>query len=342
VPLCVTDFKNLRTYTECHREPQRIKYLDEFKVLMLSLVIPIFNEEKLIDELVKRTVSALDSFISDYEVIFVDDGSTDNSLELLLSLQKNSRKIKVLSLSKNFGHQAAYTAGLEYSIGELVAMMDGDLQDPPELLKEMYKKIMEEGFDIVSGKRTGRKGKKGRNLYAVIFHLFFRHIGEIKNMENYGNFSMMKRKAVDALLSLKEKVRYLPGLRTYIGFRQGYVEFVREDRFKGSPKMSIRKLFMLAGDAIFSFSKIPLRFCLILGSIGTLVFMGAGIYVLIAKIYGFAVPGWSSTLLSIYFLGSIQLVFLGVLGEYVYRNYKEAQNRPVYFVRKYYGGDPEN
>lgn len=305
---------------------------------MFSLVIPIFNEENVIDELVKRTISAIESFIIDYEVIFVDDGSTDQSLEKILGWRQKNSKIKVLLLSKNFGHQAAYTAGLEHAKGDLVAMMDGDLQDPPELLSEMYRRIKEEDFDIVSGKRTGRKGNKGRILYAILFHLFFKNIGEIKNMENSGNFSMMKRDAVDALLMMKEKVRYLPGLRTFIGFRQGYVEFIREDRFKGNPKMNIRKLFILAADAIFSFSRFPIRLCLILGTIGAVVFMGAGIYVLIAKVYGFAVIGWSSTLLSIYFLGSIQLVFLGILGEYVYRSYKESQNRPVYFVRKFYDG----
>ena len=308
---------------------------------MLSLVIPIFNEEKLVDELVKRTISSIESFITDYEVIFVDDGSTDQSLEKILLWQKKNNHIKILSLSKNFGHQAAYTAGLEYSKGDLVAMMDGDLQDPPELLADMYNRIYEENYDIVSGKRTGRKSKNSRVYYTVLFHLLFKHIGEIKNMENSGNYSMMKREAVDALLSMKEKVRYLPGLRTFIGFRQGYVEFVRDDRFKGNPKMSFHNLNVLAADAIFSFSRFPIRFCLILGSIGTLVFMGAGIYVLIAKVYGFAVIGWSSTLLSIYFLGSIQLVFLGILGEYVYRNYKESQNRPVYFVKKFYDGGPE-
>jgi len=305
---------------------------------MLSLVIPIFNEESLVDELVKRTISSIETFITEYEVIFVDDGSSDQSLNKLLRWQQNNRKIKILSLSKNFGHQAAYTAGLEHASGEIVAMMDGDLQDPPELLSDMYRKITEENFDIVSGKKTGRKGNKGRNLYAVLFHLIFKHIGEIKNMENSGNYSMMKREAIEALLSMKEKVRYLPGLRTFIGFNQGYVEFVREDRFRGDPKMSIRKLFILAADAIFSFSRFPIRFCLILGTIGTLMFMGAGIYVLIAKVYGFAIIGWSSTLLSIYFLGSIQLVFLGILGEYVYRSYKESQNRPVYFVKKFYDG----
>ena len=308
---------------------------------MLSLVIPIFNEEKLIDELVKRTISSIESFILEYEVIFVDDGSTDHSLERILSCQKKNCKIKILSLSKNFGHQAAYTAGLEHSKGDVVAMMDGDLQDPPELLAEMYRKISVEDYDVVSGKRTGRKGKNSRDHYAVIFHLLFKYIGEIKNMENSGNYSMMKREAVDALLSMKEKVRYLPGLRTFIGFRQGYIEFVRDDRFKGNPKMSISKLIVLASDAIFSFSRFPIRFCLILGSLGAFVFMTAGIYVLIAKAYGFAIIGWSSTLLSIYFLGSIQLIFLGIMGEYVYRNYKESQNRPVYFVRKFYDGGPE-
>jgi dolichol-phosphate mannosyltransferase len=308
---------------------------------MLSLVIPIFNEEKLIDELVKRTISSIESFIADYEVIFVDDGSTDQSLEKILSWQKNNNHIKILSLSKNFGHQAAYTAGLEYSKGDLVAMMDGDLQDPPELLADMYKKINEENYDIVSGKRTGRKSKSGRVRYTILFHLLFKHISEIKNMQNSGNYSIMKREAVNALISMKEKVRYLPGLRTFIGFRQGYIEFVRDDRFEGNPKMSFYNLNVLAADAIFSFSRFPIRFCLILGSIGTLVFMCAGIYVLIAKVYGFAVIGWSSTLLSIYFLGSIQLVFLGILGEYVYRSYKESQNRPIYFVKKFYDGGQE-
>ncbi|HZY24471.1 MAG TPA: glycosyltransferase family 2 protein, partial [Bacteroidales bacterium] len=278
---------------------------------------------------------------TDYEVIFVDDGSTDRSLEKILFWQKQNIHIKILSLSKNFGHQAAYTAGLEYSKGDIVAMMDGDLQDPPEMLAEMYRKIFEEEYDVVSGKRIGRKGKNKRDHYAVLFHLIFKYIGEIKNMENSGNFSMMKRQAVEALLSIKEKVRYLPGLRTFIGFRQGYIEYMRDDRFRGKPKMSISKLFTLAADAIFSFSRVPVRFCLILGSIGAIVFMVAGIYVLIAKIYGFAVIGWSSTLLSIYFLGSIQLIFMGIVGEYVYRNYKESQNRPVYFVKKFYDAGKE-
>jgi dolichol-phosphate mannosyltransferase len=308
---------------------------------MFSLVIPIFNEEKLIDELVKRTISSIESFIKDYEVIFVDDGSTDQSVTAILLWREKNNRIRLLSLSKNFGHQAAFTAGLEYARGDIVTMMDGDLQDPPELLAEMYRKINSEDYDIISARRSGRKGSNSRNLYTSLFHSIFKNIGDIRNMDNYGNYSMMRRIAVDALLSMKEKVRYLPGLRTYIGFKHGDVEFVRKDRQSGKSKMTMKRLFILASDAIFSFSRFPVRFCLILGTLGTLVFMSAGIYVLVAKATGIAVPGWSSILLSIYFLGSVQLVFLGILGEYIFRNYKESQNRPVYFVRKFYDDSPE-
>lgn len=306
---------------------------------MLSLVIPIFNEEPLLDELLKRTIPAMESFISDYEVIFVDDGSTDSSLQKLLSFRKENKRIKVLTLSRNFGHQAAFTAGLSYAKGDIVAMMDGDLQDPPEMLGDMYRMITEEGYDVVNGRKTSRKGSSRRNFYTFIFHMMFRRVSEMEKIGNAGNFSMMTRDAMDALLSMKEKIRYLPGLRSFIGFRQGFVDFVRDDRYEGDPKMSYKKLFSLAMDAIFAFSKFPIRLCLYLGITGIVVFLVAGIYVLIAKAFQFAIPGWSSTLLSIYFLGSIQLVFLGIIGEYIFRNYKESQNRPVYFVKKYYDSE---
>jgi len=305
---------------------------------MLSVVIPIYNEEPLLDELVKRTIPAIESFIDDYEVIFVDDGSTDKSLQKLLDFRKENLKLKVLTLSRNFGHQAAFTAGLKYAKGDLVAMMDGDLQDPPELMAEMYRKIREEGYDVVNGRKTGRKGRKSRKFLTFLFHLLFRRISNMEDMGNQGNFSMMTRDAADALLSIEEKIRYMPGLRSFIGFRQGSVGFVRDDRYDGDPKMSTRKLFSLAMDAIYAFSRFPIRLCLYLGIIGIIVFMTAGIFVLIAKMFHFATPGWSSTLLSIYFLGSIQMVFLGILGEYIYRNYKESQNRPLYFVKKFYDG----
>ena len=181
---------------------------------MFSLVIPIYNEEKLIDELLDRTVQSIESFTKEYEVILVDDGSTDKSLQIMLARKEKNNRIKLLSLSRNFGHQAAFTAGLEYAKGDIVAMMDGDLQDPPALLPEMYRKICEEEYDIINAKRTGRKGSSSRNIYARMFHSVFKSIGDIKYMESYGNYSVMTRQAVDALLSMKEKVRYLPGLRS--------------------------------------------------------------------------------------------------------------------------------
>jgi dolichol-phosphate mannosyltransferase len=302
--------------------------------MMFSLVIPVYNESQLIDDLVTRSVAAVESFTGDYELLFIDDGSTDDTVKRLLKHRLQNKKIKIISLSKNFGHQAAFTAGLERSKGDIVAMMDGDLQDPPELLAEMHRKINGEGYDIISGRRTGRKGKNNRTFYTFLFHLLFKNIAGLENMENAGNFSMMTREALQALLSMNEKVRYMPGLRSFIGFNQGTVDYIRDDRAHGEPKMSLSKLFALATDAIFSFSRLPIRLCLWLGSIGTIVFMLAGIYVLIEKILGLALLGWSSTLLSLYFLGSIQLIFLGIVGEYVFRIYKESQNRPIYFIKK--------
>lgn len=307
---------------------------------MFSLIIPVYNEEGLIDELTARTIKAVESFISNYEILFINDGSTDDTLKKLIEVRKRYSRIKIVDLSRNFGHQAAFTAGLELAMGNYVAMMDGDLQDPPELLGEMYRKIKDEGFDIVTGKRVGRKGKRLR-VITNLFHAFFKKVARMEDMENAGNFSMMNRAAVNALVKMKESIRYLPGLRTFIGFNQGYVEYVREDRVGGEPKMTLGKLIILGADAIFSFSNFPIKVCLILGISGTAVFMIAGIYVLAAKILGFALVGWSSTVLSIYFLGSIQLIFLGVVGEYVYRIYKESQRRPLYLVKKFYDAESE-
>ena len=307
---------------------------------MFSLIIPVYNEEHLIAELAARSVKAVEAFTLNYEILLINDGSTDSTLQKLIEVRKHHSRIKIVDLSKNFGHQAAFTAGLEMALGNYVAMMDGDLQDPPELLARMYQMIKEDGFDIVSGKRKGRKGKRLR-FATNLFHLFFRKIAGITEMENSGNFSIMNRAAVNALLQMKETIRYLPGMRSFIGFQQGYVEYVREDRMGGESKMSLPKLVVLGADAIFSFSKFPIKVCLFLGTIGTIVFFFAGIYALVDKIFGWSVLGWSSTVLSIYFLGSIQLIFLGVVGEYVYRIYKESQNRPIYLVKKFYDAEAE-
>ncbi|MDR1861302.1 MAG: glycosyltransferase family 2 protein [Bacteroidales bacterium] len=302
--------------------------------MQLSVVIPLYNEATVVDALLSRTLAALDSFCPDFELIVVDDGSSDMTLPSLLAYQQADPRIRVIELSRNFGHQAAFTAGLEHARGQFIAMMDGDLQDPPEVLGAMYERLASGQCDVASGKRTERHGNKAKNGMTNIFHFLFQRLAGLRGMENAGNFCMMNRDALYALLSLDERVRYLPGLRAFIGFRQEYVEYARDARFDGTAKMSLFKLLTLATDAIFSFSRTPVRLCLTIGLVGALVFFIAGIYVLIAKGFGFAIPGWSSTLLSIYFLGSIQLVFLGVVGEYVYRIYKESQRRPHYFIRK--------
>jgi len=307
---------------------------------MFSLIIPVYNEEDLINELAERAIKAVESFTSNYEILFINDGSTDSTLRKLIKVRKHFSKVKIIDLSRNFGHQAAFTAGLEMAMGNYVAMMDGDLQDPPELLAEMYRMITEDRFDIVTGKRKGRKGKRLR-ITTNLFHMLFKKVAGLDEVENSGNFSMLNRAAVDALVQMKETIRYLPGLRSFIGFNQGYIDYIREDRAGGEPKMTTGKLVLLGADAIFSFSKFPIKVCLFLGLIGAIVFMFAGIYVLVAKAFGFALYGWSSIVLSIYFLGSIQLIFLGVVSEYVYRIYKESQNRPIYLVKKFYDTDTE-
>lgn len=302
----------------------------------ISVVIPLYNEEHLVGNLVERTVAVLKGITPDFEIIFVDDGSKDGTVTWLAEARKTDTRIKILELSKNFGHQAAFTAGLTFAKGRFVVMMDGDLQDPPELIPVMYRMLLSDEYDVIFGKRTNKPNLQGRNLLALSFHKSFKRFSGFPDIDNVGNFSAMNRDALTALLQFTESIRYLPGLRHFIGFRQGFVEYLREERYQGKSKMKYSKLLTLSSDAIFSFSKFPIRFCLYLGIIGILVFFLAGLYTLIAKLTGFAVIGWSSTLLSIYFLGSIQLTFLGVIGEYIYRIYKESQHRPLYFVRKFH------
>jgi dolichol-phosphate mannosyltransferase len=303
--------------------------------MMISLVIPVYNEELLIEELFTQSMQAMQRVTQEFEIICVDDGSTDSTLQKLIACHQDDKRFKVLVLSRNFGHQAAYTAGLQHAKGEYVAMMDGDLQDPPDLIAEMHRKLITGEYDVVYGKRKGRQEAFMKKMLIKSFHSVFKRLSRIEQADNVGNFSMMNRKALEALLSLREKNRYLPGIRFFIGFRQGYVEYDRQGRSSGEAKMSTKKLFNLAFDAIFSFSNLPIKVCLYTGLVGIIVFMLAGLYVLIDKLTGRALYGWSSTVLSIYFLGSVQLVFLGVLGEYVFRIYRETQNRPMFIVRDY-------
>jgi glycosyltransferase involved in cell wall biosynthesis len=306
-------------------------------VPLLSVVIPVYNEEELVATLVARCLAALASVSADFELICVDDGSRDRTLPRLLALRAAEPRLKVLCLSRNFGHQAAYTAGLHAAQGEYVAMMDGDLQDPPELLPRMYELLRHDACDVVYGQRTDRAEGWGRQLLIKSFHGIFRNFSKLREADNVGNFSMLNRRALTAFLSLQEKNRYLPGLRSFIGYRQVSLPYAREARPDGTlPKMSYQRLFALALDALFSFSDLPIKICLYTGLLGIIVFTLAGIYVVVSKLAGVAPVGWSSLGMSLYFLGFIQLLFLGIMGEYVFRIYRENQNRPLYFVQHYH------
>ena len=297
----------------------------------------MYNEEALVGALVARCVAALAGITADFELICVDDGSRDHTLPRLLAARAAEPRLKVLALSRNFGHQAAYTAGLHAAQGQYVAMMDGDLQDPPELLPRMWELLRHDAHDVAYGHRTDRAEGWGRQVLIKTFHRLFRDFSRLNEADNVGNFAMLNRRALTAFLSLHEKNRYLPGLRSFIGFRQVAVPYARQARPDGSmPKMGYGRLFALALDALFSFSNLPIKICLYSGLFGMVVFLLAGVYALSSKALGLALLGWTSLELSIYFMGFIQLLFLGIMGEYVFRIYRENQNRPLYFVQQYY------
>ncbi len=301
---------------------------------MISIVIPIYNEELLIEELIKRTFNAVSKFTSEFEIILVDDGSQDNSLVKLIQHNRLEKRIKIVQLSRNYGHQAAYTAGLSIAVGEHIVMMDGDLQDPPELIEEMYNKLKENNtLDIVYAKRKTKKERISRGIMMLIFHKIFKKIIKIESADDVGNFSVFTKEVKDAILLYSEKTRYLPGIRFHIGFSQDFILFDRDERFAGKAKMNVSKLFSLALDAIFSFSNFPIRFMLVLGVFGvTISFLGF-LYVFVSKILGIAPFGWSSNLFFLFLFNSLQITFLGILGEYIYRIYKEVQNRPLFIIK---------
>jgi glycosyltransferase involved in cell wall biosynthesis len=304
---------------------------------MISVIIPIYNEELLIDELVKRTMNALQKITNNFEVIFVDDGSEDNSLSILMRFNKTDGRCKVLQLSRNYGHQAAYTAGLSVAQGEYIVLMDGDLQDPPELIEEMYKKLIEnEKVDVIFAKRISKKETLNRRFFMSIFHGVFSKIIKSDSVDSVGNFSAFRKSVKEAILSYPEKLRYLPGIRAHVGFVQEFVYYDRDERYAGKAKMSFVKLVNLALDALFSFSNLPIRIMLFLGLIGVSISFVGIIYVLISKFIGIAPFGWSSTLFMIFIFGSLQITFLGLIGEYIYRIYKEVQNRPLYIVKSFF------
>ena len=303
---------------------------------MISVIIPLLNESNLVTQLLEEVFENLQSTGETFEVVCVDDGSTDSTLPKLLEFRNKESRLKVISFSRNFGLQAALTAGMDFAKGNFVVMMDGDFQDPPELIPVLFNKIKEGQTDIVTAVRDQRNEKLSRKIFTDIFHRIFSQVSEEQQVANAGNFCILNRKAHRAILQFTERNRYMPGIRNFVGFKHEFIEFDRPERLKGKAKMSRRKLLELAADAIYSFSKWPIKACLYFGLLGILIFLGAIVYTMISKFTGIAPIGWSSTFLAVSFFGSVQLTFLGVIGEYIYRIFKEVQNRPVYIVKDIY------
>lgn len=298
----------------------------------LSVVIPTYNEAGNIGQLWARVKAVLDRFDLDTEVLFVDDGSTDRSADLILEICRQDRRVKLIRLSRNFGHQAALTAGVDHVRADVVVLMDGDLQDKPEAIVDFVRE-WQAGYDIVYAIRASRQESWLRQL---LFRFFYWILGRLSGIEQPGHagiFSLADRRALDVIRSMPEHNRYFPGLRAYVGFRQRGIEVDRDARFAGEPRVGLRGLVKLAFDAIFSFSYVPIR---LITLVGVIVAGGAFLFVLFVAYHKFvtyrAVPIWSSILSAVLILGGLQLIMLGILGEYVGRTYEETKRRPSYVV----------
>src|SRR6476620_7406846 len=313
---------------------------------MLSVVVPIYNEEENISAFHAAVRAVLDTLKESWEIVYVNDGSRDRSLSLLVDIQKRDPRVTVVEFSRNFGHQAALTAGLQVARGDAVMLMDGDFQDPPEVLPRMVE-AWKGGAKVVIAERTGRaeRGIRGR-----LFPLFYKVMGLISDFPiplNAGIFGLLDRLAADAIINLQEGNRYLPGLRAWVGFPTAFVYYERADRAAGEPKQTLLKLFKYAMDAIFSVSYKPLRLGMALGGMVlaftlflSLVSVGNTLFHL--KYFGI-IPGSGhiGTLLAILYLGSIQLICIGLLGEYIGRVYDEVRRRPLYLVHKLHRSEAE-
>lgn len=298
----------------------------------VSVVVPLYNEARVVEELCHRLHAALASLTSTYEIILVDDGSSDDTFKQAYAQQARDPRVHVVALSRNFGHQVALSAGLDRASGELTVMMDGDLQDPPELIPDMVDK-WRQGWDVVYAVKRSRKEGLFKRLAFDSFYLILRRVAEIDVPRGAGNFSLMSERVVKILRSMPERARYLSGLRAWVGYRQTGVEFDRDQRYDSRARMSLVRLSRLAFDAIFGFSRLPLRVAFYGGTLVSIASITVGVWVLYQRLFtSAAITGWASTITSITFLGGAILITLGVIGEYIGRIYDEVKSRPLYIV----------
>jgi len=303
--------------------------------MQLSVVVPCFNEEEVLPLFYSKMLSAIREVgIFPYEIILIDDGSIDNSWEVISSLHQSDTSVKGIRLSRNFGHQAALTAGLQEARGELILIIDADLQDPPELLKEMVR-MSESGFDVVYGKRKSREGESFfKLLSAKLFYRTLSQLSDIRIPQDTGDFRLIRKNVLIAYNSLSETNRFTRGLIAWLGFKQTEILYDRHSRQAGVTKYPIRKMLLLCIDAMTGFSLKPLRLIILLGFITLGASALALIYTLYSWLYLNTSPGWTSLMTVLLLLSSVQLVSLGVVGEYVGRTFFESKRRPLYFVQE--------
>src|SRR4051794_14967519 len=312
-------------------EASRVRSVAERRLDLLSVVVPLRDEEDTVGELFRRVRSALEGV--PFELILVDDASSDRTPALLDSLADADPRVRVLHLARNFGHQAALTAGLEHAEGEAVAMLDGDLQDPPELLPQMIAH-WRSGSDVVSAVRTRRVGESRFKLAtARWFYRLFAKLSDLDLTQDAGDFRLIDRRALDALLSLRERNRFLRGMSAWIGYTQTSVPYEREPRHAGETKFTLRKMLRFSLDAITSFSWRPLQLATVLGFLLSSVALLAIPLVIGLRLAGETIPGFATVLCVVLLLGGIQLITIGIIGEYVGRIYDEVKGRPLYLVR---------
>ncbi|MDY7002796.1 MAG: glycosyltransferase family 2 protein [Cyanobacteriota bacterium] len=298
-----------------------------------SVVIPIFNEEEIIPELWRQLLDVLQRLDGNSEVIFINDGSVDSSFELLKEISKKNPEVKIINFSRNFGHQCALSAGIDHADGKAVILMDGDLQDSPEAIIS-FSRLWQQGYDVVYAIRKNRKEKFLKRLAFKSFYYIQRKLSGIITPMDAGIFSLMDRKVILTLRQMPERNKYLSGLRAYAGFKQIGVYVERGPRYRGEPKVSIAKLFKLAFDGIFSFSTIPLKMATILGLVSAIFSFIIGLIGLYVKlILGQEFLSWAYGLTTTFFMGGIQLLSLGIIGEYIARIYDEVRQRPYYVIR---------
>ncbi|MGD9661372.1 MAG: glycosyltransferase family 2 protein [Porticoccaceae bacterium] len=318
--------------------PQKAPQEERLGLKLVSVVVPFYNEEQGVDRFYASLCAHLDNFCGyHFEVVCVDDGSVDKTLKLLQKIAANDRRFRVVELSRNFGKEAALTAGIELSKGDAIIPMDADLQDPPELIGDMLQS-WRDGADVVLARRTDRSVDSAlKRVTAAGFYRLHNRISKLKIPENVGDFRLMDKAVVDALKTLPEQQRFLKGLFAWLGFRTVEVGYVREERAAGYTKFSVWRLWNLALEGITSFSTAPLRIWTYIGvTLASITLLYAFYTVGKTLITGIDVPGYASLLVSVLFLGSLQLIGIGVLGEYVGRIYMESKRRPPYIVRKIY------